>query len=365
MNKITTIHLNGKATQLEEEGYEALRSYLARAESQLKDNPDKTEILADLEQAIAEKCGKFLNAGKDIVTAQEVREIIQEMGPVDGPNSDAPASDRTESPGGPSAPKRLYLIREGAVFAGVCNGLAAYFNIDVVIVRIAFVALTILTGGAWILVYAALMFTVPYATTSEERAEAHGEVFNAQEVVNRAKESYSRLTNKEGWKKSREEWRHWKHEYRREKARAKAAAWRDRFESRMHRRSMRVSPALGFVSMMLAILWMVALISLIQTGAIFGWMVTAYIPLWAAIVLLFIVYHAVTGPMRARQWMRMGNQWYPYDGYDGWHGVADGLGVLFLVIVSWFAYTHVPEVRAFINDLPRQFQQVIDSIRQK
>src|SRR5262249_48718950 len=60
MQKVITINLNGNAYQLDEAGYEALVAYLDRAERQLRDNPDRAEILADLEQAIAEKCLRYL-----------------------------------------------------------------------------------------------------------------------------------------------------------------------------------------------------------------------------------------------------------------------------------------------------------------
>ena len=44
MNKVISISLNGNAYQLEEAAYDLLKQYLQRAETQLKDNPDKTEI---------------------------------------------------------------------------------------------------------------------------------------------------------------------------------------------------------------------------------------------------------------------------------------------------------------------------------
>ena len=47
-----------------------------------KDNPDRAEIIADLEQAIADKCRRFLGPHKTVVTAAEVEQIIREMGPV-------------------------------------------------------------------------------------------------------------------------------------------------------------------------------------------------------------------------------------------------------------------------------------------
>src|SRR5690242_7263308 len=85
MQKVVGINLNGNAYQLEEPGYEALRAYLERAESRLQANPDRAEIMADLEQAIAEKCGRYLGASKNVVTAGEIETIIAEMGPVESP----------------------------------------------------------------------------------------------------------------------------------------------------------------------------------------------------------------------------------------------------------------------------------------
>ena len=82
MNKVITINLNGLAFQLEEAGYEALRAYLDGAARNLGDNPDKDEIIADIEQAIADKCRVVLGAYKNVVVTQEITQIIQEMGPV-------------------------------------------------------------------------------------------------------------------------------------------------------------------------------------------------------------------------------------------------------------------------------------------
>ena len=83
MQKVISINLNGNAYQLDESGYDALREYLARAEHELEDNPDRAEIMADLEQAIADKCQKFLGPHKSVVNASEVEQIVAEMGPVD------------------------------------------------------------------------------------------------------------------------------------------------------------------------------------------------------------------------------------------------------------------------------------------
>jgi len=77
MNKVIVINLNGHAYQVDEIGHDALRAYLDRAEAQLRDNPDLAEIMADLEQAIGEKCQRFLNPHKTVVSAAEIEQILE------------------------------------------------------------------------------------------------------------------------------------------------------------------------------------------------------------------------------------------------------------------------------------------------
>src|SRR5579884_2774607 len=84
MRTVITISLNGNAYQLDAAGYEALRAYLQVAEQRLAGNPDQWEILADLEQAIADKCGRYLGPHKNVVSSEEIAEVLREMGPVDG-----------------------------------------------------------------------------------------------------------------------------------------------------------------------------------------------------------------------------------------------------------------------------------------
>src|SRR5438045_1753156 len=93
MNKVITINLNGNAYPIEERGYETLLGYLDAANAQLKENPDRAEIISDLEQAIAEKCRNFLNPRKTVVTAVEIEQIIKEMGPVEGDAGFSSAKD--------------------------------------------------------------------------------------------------------------------------------------------------------------------------------------------------------------------------------------------------------------------------------
>ncbi len=56
--------------------------------------------------------------------------------------------------------KRLYRSKKYRVFAGVAGGLAEYFNVDPVLVRVLFVLITLM-GGAGGLIYLILWMVTP------------------------------------------------------------------------------------------------------------------------------------------------------------------------------------------------------------
>lgn len=56
--------------------------------------------------------------------------------------------------------QRLYRSQTNKVFAGVCGGLAEYFDVDPVVLRILFV-LMVLFGGTGVVLYIAAIFIVP------------------------------------------------------------------------------------------------------------------------------------------------------------------------------------------------------------
>ncbi len=55
----------------------------------------------------------------------------------------------------------IHRSRSDRKIAGICGGLANYFNIDSSIVRLGWVLLTVLSKGLGVLIYIALMFVLP------------------------------------------------------------------------------------------------------------------------------------------------------------------------------------------------------------
>ncbi len=67
--------------------------------------------------------------------------------------------------------KRLYRRPEGRIVAGVCTGLAAYFGVDVTLIRLAFAVLTIF-GGFGVLLYVVAWAVVPEEDEKESIVES-------------------------------------------------------------------------------------------------------------------------------------------------------------------------------------------------
>lgn len=357
MQKVISINLNGNAYQLDETGYEALREYLARAERQLKDNPDSAEIMADLEQAIADKCQKYLGPHKTVVTASEIDQIVAEMGPVDGaaagsgePGGDSEGEKADEA--GEAPPRRLYRIPDGAMIAGVCNGLAAYFHVDVTIIRVAFVVAAILSKGVGILAYVIMMIVIPEAKTPEEQAVAGGAPFNAKEVIDRAKKQYA-----EGSREFRRHWRQQRREWRRH-------GWPPGVPIAYGPPPWAavLLPVFGLAHVALFLVMAAMMISLVNTGGVLTWRLPPDVPVWAAALILLVAYQIAVSPLRAVQ------QWtWTYPRPVGapawlafWNAVAWLLGLAFVV---WIASNHVPEIKEFLHRVPDLFRQFVDAMR--
>ncbi len=360
MQKVIHINLNGNAYQLDESGYDALREYLARAERALEKNPDRTEIMADLEQAIADKCRTFLAPHKSVVSTAEVEQIVKEMGPIDaatgeeaGESADASAGAK-QAPRAAAPPKRLYRIPDGAMIAGVCNGLASYLGIDVAFIRIAFALGAFFTKGAGFIAYVVMMFVVPEARTTEERVSAGSAPFNAKDVVDRAKEQYA------------EGARHWRRQWRQQQSRWRRYGWTPGAPVAPVAYGVPpwapvVIPVFALVHLALFLTMAMMAVSLVNTGAILSWHLPPGMPVWAGALVLLVGYQIVVAPIRAaQQWVWRAEAqpgWYAF-----WNAVVWMMG---LAVMFWLASNHMPEIREFLQRLPqlaRDFGEAIHDI---
>jgi phage shock protein PspC (stress-responsive transcriptional regulator) len=366
---VVNISLNGIAYQLEEPGYNQLRIYLERAEARLRDNPDRTEVMADLEQAIGEKCARCLSPHKTVVSETEVARIIEEMGPVESPEEKAAgtagegAAETATPYVGPQPRKRLFNIREGAMWAGVCNGIAAYLNVDVTWVRIAFALVTIFSWGGMILVYIALAFIVPTADTAEDRAAAFGMPFNTEELIGRAKKNFEKFGSDYRWRREwRRQQRHWNRQWNQMSEQVRQATAHAAPQMSMTARAITgvFLPIAAIVGAALFVGWILAMVWLITQQTVFGWPLPHDMPLWVGIMILAVVYIAISTPLKIVR--HGGHQAAGY--HPGWGALHTIVWFACAVAFFWLAYTFFPGVRELVDQLMWAAELTISNISQ-
>lgn len=359
MERVVTINLNGNSFQLEEPAYDALRAYMTRAEAALTANPDKAEIVRDLEQAIADKCASYLGPNKSVVSATEMTRILSEMGPVEGDASEAGAQTegaQARSDDYTRPTRRLYRIYDRGAWTGISAGMAAYAGIGVDWMRVLWILSAVFTGGFTVLIYLAMLFVVPVATTSEDLAAAHGAPFNAQEVVERAKREYTRFTddNAPRWRAElrrqrrafneqmhgwRQNWGHWDHGGGAAAAPAKPVGYATRVIAGLF------AFVFSVVTAVLLIVFLIAIFTLWSTGSLAGWTPPEDVPFWLPFVVICIAYAALSAPFSALR----RTSYATVSGHRQVHG-ADGLVTLLVVaVLGVFAWIYVPEAREMME----------------
>lgn len=157
MKQTVNANIGSLAFTLDEDAYQTLKNYLDAIERCLPD--EEKESLADIERGIAEILNEKQQSPLRVVTLVEVQDAMRRMGKpeefaADGRRPDIPV-DRTVT-----VRPRLYRSRSNRSIAGICGGLAAYFVLDVTLLRLI-TLLLILFGGLSLWVYILLWVIIP------------------------------------------------------------------------------------------------------------------------------------------------------------------------------------------------------------
>ncbi|GAA4496933.1 hypothetical protein GCM10023172_11100 [Hymenobacter ginsengisoli] len=163
MKKNISINLQGIIFHIEDDGYDVLSRYLQEVKAHFASYQGHEEIVADIEGRIAELFAARLSVTKQVITLQDVEEMTAKMGRVSDFNTSPDEDEDTYTEpvaagagagpafaGGPAPtpadtePRRLYRDLAHRKIAGVCAGLAQYFRVNPLLVRLIFLALVLL-----------------------------------------------------------------------------------------------------------------------------------------------------------------------------------------------------------------------------
>ena len=198
MKRTVTINLNGLVFYVDEDAYNRLHIYLEKLNDWFRNKDGAEEIIVDIENRIAELFEEKVKPGVGVVTLPMVEEVIEVMGEPEV-FDDMEASFEKGTTTGNSyykVPKRLYRDIDDRVFGGVCSGIAAYFNIDVVLVRVIFGILPFVSVGVIIPIYIVLWIAVPPAVTTAQKLQMRGEPINISNIEKTIKEEYEDVKQK-------------------------------------------------------------------------------------------------------------------------------------------------------------------------
>lgn len=174
MNKIISANINGFIFSVDEKAYDHLRQYLDSIRQKVKNE----EVMTDIENRIAELFDYKIKNGSQAILMKDVEEIIGQIGSPEqfgSEEQEEEKSQRTENTNFQRRKyRRLYRNEDDKMIGGVCSGLAAYFGVDPMLVRVAF-ALSFFAFGTGFLLYIFLMVIVPKAVTPSEKLEMMGE----------------------------------------------------------------------------------------------------------------------------------------------------------------------------------------------
>jgi phage shock protein PspC (stress-responsive transcriptional regulator) len=137
MKKTFTISLGHSVFNVEEDAYDILKMYLDSIKNYFQKMENDSEIISDFELRIAENFSSKLSSGKQYINLSDVKEVIQIMGSLDDFKeiyNDVEAEQEEEK----KENNKLYRDSSNRIIAGVCSGIAEYFKLDPIIVRVLF-----------------------------------------------------------------------------------------------------------------------------------------------------------------------------------------------------------------------------------
>lgn len=190
MKKTVKINLSGIVFHLDEDAFYTLENYLNTIKRHFGTNPEGSEIITDIEHRVAELLQLKLNEQKQVITENDIQEIMNIMGKPEDIFTDEDATDD-----GPTmqTSRRFYRDIDHNVAGGVCSGLGAHFNIDPVILRVLFIVLAIPLAAFPVVLYIVLWVVIPAAVTPQQKMDMRGGNYTISDIENSVKNEYDKV----------------------------------------------------------------------------------------------------------------------------------------------------------------------------
>ena len=181
MKKVEKVSIGKCAFSLEEDAYILVKQYLNDLSQYYRQRTGGKEVMEGIEERMAElfieKAGELGVVTK--VIAVDTMNIIGKPEEIEDDKEEAPKNRVSYD-----TRRKLYRNPNHRILGGVCSGLAAYFNMDTLLMRILWVVLFFavsslarfgLSGWLVLIGYLVMWICVPAANTVLQKCEMRGE----------------------------------------------------------------------------------------------------------------------------------------------------------------------------------------------
>lgn len=194
MKEITRIHLAKTPFSVEVDAKKSLEKYLNLIQKNMHAEPEAMrEIEARMVELLAER-----GVSKDgVISHDDVLAVQKQMGePRDFSDDVSEAIDEIEDKDIDDKPaKQLMRDPDNAIIGGVCAGVAAYFNINPLWVRLIAIISPFMTFGTAVLVYVVMWLSMPPARTASDKLRMRGEPVTLASLKKAAVDEASAMTD--------------------------------------------------------------------------------------------------------------------------------------------------------------------------
>ncbi|MDR1436486.1 MAG: DUF2807 domain-containing protein [Candidatus Symbiothrix sp.] len=184
MKKTINVNLNGRVFTMDEDAYQLLENYLSNLRIYFRKEEDSSEIVADFEARIEELFSEKIRKGYQVINISHVEEVIARV----GKPGDFSEEDRNEEekqaipPEEKNAKKKFFRNPEDKIIGGVCSGISAYFEWDVLAVRIVFSIMLLATSLGIIPLYLLVWIFFPEAKTAGQKLQMRGRPVTVENI---------------------------------------------------------------------------------------------------------------------------------------------------------------------------------------
>jgi phage shock protein PspC (stress-responsive transcriptional regulator) len=186
MKKTLTVNLNGRVFNIDEDAYQLLDDYLKNLRIYFRNEDGHVEILADLEARIEELLSDRVRLGYNVINIEEVEKVIAQVGRPNDFDGNGENEKRERNEKGKdfyiTIKKKLYRNPNDKMIGGVFSGIAAYFNWDVLVLRIIAAILVFATTGWIVPAYLLAWLIIPEAKTAEQKLEMQGKPITVENI---------------------------------------------------------------------------------------------------------------------------------------------------------------------------------------